>query len=152
MRFNSKGEFNVPFCKKTERFSKAYITKICNQVKAVSEIVRSGDWQFQCQDFRLTIESAQSNDFIYCDPPYFGRHVDYYNGWTEKDEEELFNLLIQTPAKFILSTWHHNDYRENEMISRFWNKFNITTREHFYHIGASETNRRGVIEALISNF
>ncbi|MGL4424069.1 MAG: Dam family site-specific DNA-(adenine-N6)-methyltransferase, partial [Gemmataceae bacterium] len=32
MRFNRKGRFNVPFCRKPERFSKAYITKITNQV------------------------------------------------------------------------------------------------------------------------
>ena len=33
IRFNSKNEFNVPFCKKDNRFSKSYITKIVNQVK-----------------------------------------------------------------------------------------------------------------------
>jgi DNA adenine methylase len=32
----------------------------------------------------------------------------------EKDEELLFNQLNDTRAKFILSTWHHNDFRENE--------------------------------------
>ena len=35
MRFNRKGEWNIPFCKKPNRFAPAYITKICNQVKAV---------------------------------------------------------------------------------------------------------------------
>ena len=152
MRFNSKGEFNVPFCKKPERFSKAYITKICNQVRAVRETISTGDWQFQTQDFRTTIQEAVDSDFIYCDPPYFGRHVDYYNGWTENDESDLAELLTETPAKFILSTWHHNDYRENEMIAKYWNRFNIVTHEHFYHVGARESNRRGVTEALIFNF
>jgi len=33
VRFNSKGEFNTPFGKNTRRFSKAYITKIVNQVR-----------------------------------------------------------------------------------------------------------------------
>ena len=152
MRFNSKGEFNVPFCKKPERFSKAYITKICNQVRAVRETISTGDWQFQTQDFRTTIKEAVAGDIIYCDPPYFGRHVDYYNGWTENDESDLAELLTETPAKFILSTWHHNDYRENEMISKYWSRFNIVTHEHFYHVGARESNRRGVTEALIFNF
>ena len=32
IRFNRKGDFNVPFGHKPQRFSKAYITKIVNQV------------------------------------------------------------------------------------------------------------------------
>ena len=32
MRFNRRGEWNIPFCKKPNRFLPAYITKICNQV------------------------------------------------------------------------------------------------------------------------
>lgn len=38
IRFNSKGNFNVPFCQKPNRFAKAYITKICNQIDRVSTI------------------------------------------------------------------------------------------------------------------
>ena len=95
---------------------------------------------------------ATKNDIIYCDPPYFGRYVDYYNGWSEKDEETLFNLLSETKAKFILSTWHHNDYRDNEMIKKYWKKFNIVTRDHFYHSGGKIENRRQIVEALVCNF
>jgi DNA adenine methylase len=89
---------------------------------------------------------------VYCDPPYFGRYVDYYNGWTEEDEENLFILLSKTNAKFILSTWHHNDFRENEMIKKYWNSFNIVTRDHFYHSGGKIENRRTIVEALVCNF
>ncbi len=35
MRFNSKGGFNVPFCRKPERFRQALITKICNQIALI---------------------------------------------------------------------------------------------------------------------
>ena len=48
IRFNRKGEFNVPFCKKNNRFSKSYITKICNQVKMVSDIIDGKNWTFVC--------------------------------------------------------------------------------------------------------
>ena len=43
MRFNGRGEFNVPFCRKPERFSKGYVTKIVNQVARVSELMRAND-------------------------------------------------------------------------------------------------------------
>ena len=78
--------------------------------------------------------------------------MDYYNGWTEQDEELLFTLLSNTKAKFILSTWHHNDWRKNDMIDKFWNRFNIVTKDHFYHSGGSIENRKTVVEALVCNF
>lgn len=153
MRFNKKGHWNIPFCKKPNRFAQAYITKITNQVSTVSQIIQpKPNWIFYNKSFADIIPIATENDIIYCDPPYYGRHVDYFNGWTEHDEELLFNLLSETKAKFILSTWHHNDWRENEMINKFWSKFNIVTKDHFYHNGANIENRRTVVEALVCNF
>ncbi|MBP3744672.1 MAG: Dam family site-specific DNA-(adenine-N6)-methyltransferase [Prevotella sp.] len=152
MRFNRHGDWNIPFCKKPGRFSPAYITKICNQIEHVARIIKKSVWKFDNVPFIETIERAEEGDIIYCDPPYFGRYVDYYNGWTEQDEHELFEALSRTRAKFILSTWHHNDFRPNEMIERYWNCFNITTRNHYYHGGGHIENRHSVVEALVFNF
>lgn len=152
MRFNGKGEFNVPFCKKPERFAPAYITKICNQIEAVQKVIRSKSWEFNNASFIETIEKAGKGDLIYCDPPYYGRYVDYYNGWTEQDEINLFHALKNTKAHFILSTWHHNQYRENEMIKKLWGEFNLQTTEHFYHGGGKIENRHSMVEALFFNF
>ena len=152
MRFNRRGEWNIPFCQKPGRFASAYITKICNQVANASRIIHRGDWEFLNQDFRATIERAEANDIIYLDPPYFGRYVDYYNGWTEEDEADLFDALQNTSAHFILSTWHHNEFRENDMINRYWNQFNVVTQEHFYHGGGHIENRHPMVEALVFNF
>lgn len=152
IRFNSKGEFNTPFGKKPDRFRKAYITKIVNQVRYVEECIHKYDWVFIAQDFRKTIIEANQDDVIYCDPPYIGRHTNYFDVWTEKDEYDLYKLLSQFKGKFILSTWYKNKYRENEFIKKFWSKFNIITRNHFYHVGGREINRNPMIEALILNF
>lgn len=151
MRFNKKGEWNIPFCQKPERFSKSYITKIINQVHDVACLIGS-EWKFENRTFEEIIPQATAQDIVYCDPPYSGRYVDYYNGWTEENEYRLFELLSATRARFILSTWHHNDYRKNEMISRYWNKFQIVTRDHFYHSGGKIENRRSIVEALVFNF
>ncbi|MCI7599290.1 MAG: Dam family site-specific DNA-(adenine-N6)-methyltransferase [Prevotella sp.] len=152
MRFNKKGDWNIPFCKKPNRFSPAYITKICNQITAVRRVIRRYHWEFTNQNFIDTIRRAQEGDLIYCDPPYFGRYVDYYNGWTEEDEQALFQALLHTPAHFILSTWHHNQFRGNEMIERYWNHFHVITQEHFYYSGGHIENRHAMIEALVFNF
>ncbi|MCA9962947.1 MAG: Dam family site-specific DNA-(adenine-N6)-methyltransferase [Anaerolineales bacterium] len=151
IRFNRKREFNVPFCRKPHRFSPAYITKIVNQVDFVAKLVQVKDFQFKCQNFTETIHLATADDLIYCDPPYIGRHVDYYNSWDDACEMELYELLAETPAAFILSTWHHNAYRKNEYVDSHWSRFNVLTREHFYHVGASEKNRNPMIEAIVTN-
>jgi len=152
IRFNRKGGFNIPFCRKPQRFAQAYITKITNQVSWVRKLLKTKEFIFKCQDFNQTIADASSTDIIYCDPPYIGRHVDYYNGWDDVHERELFNKLSSFKGKFILSTWHHNDYRENEYVKNLWSEHSILTREHFYHVGAKEENRSPVVEALVTNF
>jgi DNA adenine methylase len=44
IRFNRKGEFNIPFCRKPQRFAQAYVTKIVNQVSYVSHLLKAKDF------------------------------------------------------------------------------------------------------------
>jgi DNA adenine methylase len=154
MRFNRHGRFNVPYGHKPERFAQAYVTKITNQIRRISEVISACDWTFATADFRQTLASVEPGDLVYADPPYAGRHVDYFNSWLESDETELGNLLKQLPCNFILSTWHSNEFRTNAMIEQNWKdpRFHILTREHFYHVGSNEDLRHPMIEALITNF
>ena len=95
---------------------------------------------------------AIDNAFIYCDPPYIGRHVDYYDSWDEKSELLLCKALKMSNVRFMLSTWDHNDYRTNCYINSIWDFCNKVTKEHFYHVGANEKNRNSIIEALLTNY
>ena len=52
----------------------------------------------------------------------------------------------------MLSTWHSNQHRENEFLRTLWSEFTVSTREHFYHVGARETNRKPILEALVMNY
>jgi len=152
MRFNRKGGFNVPFCRKPGRYAPALITKIVNQVEAVSALLATGDYTFKHQAFGETLNTVRKGDLVYCDPPYIGRHVDYYDSWSAEDEAELHERLTHSSASFIMSTWFRNKYRTNEYIGSLWRDCFITTKEHFYHVGAKETNRNAVEEALLTNF
>ena len=152
MRFNRKSEFNVPYGHKPGRFAKAYVTKIVNQVANVERLIRENDWQFVCQSFEKTIAAADGSSFIYCDPPYIGRHVDYFDSWDEEREQKLRNALVQSDAKFMVSTWESTAYRRNEYLDKVWQGCEKITREHFYHVGAKEKNRSAVIEALLLNY
>lgn len=154
MRFNRHGKFNVPFGHKPNRFAQAYVTKITNQVRKFSEILANKDWIFEVSDFKDTLEKAKPDDLVYVDPPYAGRHVDYFNSWSDIDEAALTKKLKMLPCRFILSTWHSNSYRENTAVQQHWhdNRYHIQKAEHFYHVGATEALRNAMTEALITNY
>lgn len=152
MRFNKKGGFNVPFCRKPNRFAQALVTKISNQVDFISRIIDSGNYTFLNQDFQATLQILSPNDLVYSDPPYIGRHVDYFDSWSEEEEIILHNGLENSKAKYILSTWLSNKYRTNQYVFSVWKECRVSTKEHFYHIGAKEDNRNAVYEALLTNF
>lgn len=155
IRFNSKNEFNVPFCKKNNRYSKSMITKIVNQVKAIEEIIWShgDDWKFVCCDWYETYKKFENkkNVLYYFDPPYIKRYSDYFDKWTENVNNKFFYTLQNTNNKFLLSNWYENAYRKNEnIISTFENSnFIIHKINHFYHVGGKEINRNEIIECIV---
>ena len=149
MRFNGKGRFNTPFCKKPERFRPAYITKICNQVQKASDIIADKQWTFVCADWSCTLAKACDGDFVYCDPPYAGRFTDYYNSWTDDDASRMEDSLKALPCSFIYSMWSENKYRKNDRFHQTFSGYNIRTFSHFYHLGSTESLRSGMTEALV---
>ncbi len=152
IRFNKNGEFNVPYGHKPERFAKAYITKIVNQIEHIANKIKISDWQFLNIPFSETISLATSESFIYCDPPYIGRHVDYFDSWDEADEQKLHDCLISSGSKFMVSTWDHNQYRTNEYLKTCWGDCTKVNKDHYYFVGASEEHRVPMVEALLMNY
>ena len=151
MRFNRKGGFNVPFCKKPNRFSKSLITKIVNQFIWLEKRIHENDWTFLNEDYKILLEDHKNQDNViyYLDPPYVNRNNDYYGGWTEKEEDELSARLKQQQGKFILSTWKETPFRKNEYIEKHWKDYHILTKDHVYHVGGQIENRNTVVEAII---
>ncbi len=64
VRYNAKGQFNVPFGKyKAPYFP---LTEMMDFFQKTREI----DTHFVCCDFRETFINLQKGDVVYCDPPY----------------------------------------------------------------------------------
>lgn len=148
IRFNRKGQFNVPFCQKPNRFSRAYITKICNQVAKIANIMKDKDWTFTCTPWQESFQNATEKDYIYLDPPYIGRDTSYVGEWPEHEAIALSEYSHKTPAQVCLSMWKENEFRQNDHLFTYWSDFIWHEQEHFYHIGAKETNRHPMIEVL----
>jgi DNA adenine methylase len=149
MRFNSKGGFNVPFCRKPQRFAPNYITKIANQVDWVAKQMAGKDWEFRVANWQETLVEAQPDDFVYLDPPYIGRHTDYYNAWGQTEAEGLATITKQLPCGFAVSMWLENQHRQNSHIQACWSDLTMRVCQHFYHVGARETLRGAIAEALL---
>ncbi len=149
MRFNRRGRFNSPFCRKPGRFRPAYVTKIVNQIQWVANMMRGRAWQFRCADWRDIIGQAQEGDFVYIDPPYAGRSTDYFNQWSDDDSAALERALKHLPCGFLYSMWAENRYRRNDRLFDTFSGYEIQTFEHFYHLGSSENLRNSMTEALV---
>jgi DNA adenine methylase (dam) len=149
MRFNRHGRFNVPFGHKPQRFSQAYITKIVNQVGWVAKQMRDKDWEFRVARWDETLAEAQPGDFVYLDPPYIGRHTDYYNSWDGAEAIRLASIAKRLPCGFALSMWLENRYRKNAHIEESWSGMEMRICSHFYHVGSTENLRNEMQEALI---
>lgn len=149
IRFSRKGKFNVPFCRKPDRFRPAYITKIVHQIEWLSHVIRSGDWTFLNSDWRPILDSANQNDFVYLDPPYVGRHTDYYDSWNEQKADDLARSLRALPCGFAYSMWARNRYRENEHLTKWFSDYPVLIEQHFYHVGPTESLRNPMEEALV---
>ncbi|MBM4037256.1 MAG: Dam family site-specific DNA-(adenine-N6)-methyltransferase [Planctomycetes bacterium] len=149
MRFNRKGEFNVPFCRKTERFQQAYVTKVVNQVSGLGDILSGRTWDFRAGDWRSCLQDADEADFVYFDPPYIGRHTDYYSQWSDDDAVALAEAARSLPCGFALSMWKQNRYRANAHLREHWGGMVERTVPHFYHVGSTESLRNAMVEALV---
>jgi len=149
MRFNKAGAYNVPSGRKPNRFRKAYITKIMNQLIRVKDIIANHDWEFKSIDWLDLVQSADKPDFVYIDPPYVGRHTDYFNQWDERQAIMLAGWAHKTKADFALSMWVRNKYRFNDHLNHYWQGNIVRTYKHFYHIGSTESLRNSMVEGLI---
>lgn len=149
MRFNRQGAFNVPFGHKPERFTQAYITKIVNQVGWAARQIRGKAWEFRAVGWEETLAGAQPGDFVYLDPPYIGRHTDYYNSWDEDQAAKLAQAAQALPCGFALSMWLENRHRKNTHIETFWPGLELRVCRHFYYVGSSEDYRNAMDEALV---
>ena len=148
IRFNRRGEFNVPFCKKNNRFSKAYISKISNQIKCVSNIMKGKDWKFICSNWEDAFSYANEKAYIYIDPPYIGRDTSYVGEWNSNDAIKLAEYAHKTPANVCLSMWKESPFRKNDHLFEYWSDFKWFDQSHFYHVGAREVNRNSIVEVI----
>ncbi len=92
-RFNSSGEFNVPF----GRHKKINYRTNFTSYRAVLE-----KWEFGCSDFESL--NLDGSDFIYADPPYDVPFTQYSKGGFDWDQQvRTAEWLARHPGPVVLS-------------------------------------------------
>lgn len=116
LRFNRKGEFNLPVGKRD------FNSKMQSKLEAFLDRIKSGDYTFIKGDFRdINLDEFTNKSFFYADPPYLITCATYneQNGWTEKDECDLLSYLEEIDKRgirFALSNVLESKGKKNEIL------------------------------------
>ncbi|MBS6115918.1 Dam family site-specific DNA-(adenine-N6)-methyltransferase [Thomasclavelia spiroformis] len=99
IRFNNKGDFNLPVGKRDFNGS------LRKKLQLFMDKLHSKEISFENIDFRrLDVDRiSKVNSFLYLDPPYYLGDASYNEngGWTAKDEDDLLNFLKLCDEKQI---------------------------------------------------
>ena len=160
IRFNSKGEFNLPVGKTDMNKSNR------NKLKKYIDVCNDKKIEFICKDFRkINIKDFNDIEFIYADPPYLITDAVYNenDGWGKKEEIALLNMLDKLHnkgIKFALSNVLQKkklnikneilyNWLEKNQEKYFINKIDYNYRSASYN----KKNRDGLEEEiLITNY
>lgn len=138
IRFNAKGEYNLPVGKRD--FNKKMQTKL----SAFIDRLHRQDCLFSCKSFtEYDVSDLTERDFVYVDPPYLITCATYneQGGWNENHERELLKFLDglnSKQIKFALSNVLRSKGKENTILLEWLSKNSYTI--HHLNYGYANSN------------
>jgi DNA adenine methylase Dam len=143
IRFNKKGEFNLPYGDRT------FNANTRQRLEAYSERIRELKLTFTSLDFR----SVQSDaDFIYADPPYLIGIAPYNEkgGWTADDERDLYKLL-EKHGRFAMSNVLELNGKTNVLLAEFIKRHRVHyLRQDYQTCNHQRKNNGQTVEVLVT--
>ncbi len=150
LRFNSKGDFNVPvgnvdFNKNVEKAIRGYFG-----------FVRKKEIKLENLDFKPFIKKNgfKENDFMYLDPPYLITFSEYNKIWNEEKEIELLALLDELNGrniKFAISNVITYKGRINSIFMDWMSKYKSVKIKSNY-ISYHDNSNKNFKEVLVFNY
>lgn len=155
IRFNSKGEYNMPVGKRDFNSSSR------KNLKDFSVAIKKKKITFYSNDFEKLGKEMTPDCFVYCDPPYLLGEAAYNenDGWTESDESRLLEFLTRLNSKgvhFALSNFVEHHGKKHEQLVRWINdnRFNTTYIKSKYSNSNYHIRNKAEpsIEVLVTNY
>ena len=142
IRFNSRGEYNLPV-------GKTDLNK--NNVEKIQRYIdksKISNFTFINTEFDspVVLKLLDDVDFVYMDPPYLVGNAVYNNTWSSQKEHKLLDfidVLISKKINFALSNVTKKVGKKNEPLE-YWihkNKDKIKVIEIDYHYKSSSYNK-----------
>ena len=158
MRFNNNHQYNSSFGKEASTMNDS----IRNNLNRFVEKLHSGNYTFYNRKFdEFDFSDFDSNDFVYCDPPYSigtGVYQDGkrgFNGWSKEDDKKLFAILDklnEKDVKFAMSNVFENKGLRNDALIEWSKKYKV----HHYNMNYNGSNYQRKEsksdEVLITNY
>ena len=152
IRFNSKGEYNLPQGKRD------FNDKMVAKLKTFHKAIKDNKIEFFNLDFR-EFKNFSTNDFIYVDPPYRISTASYneLGGWTLQDDLDLFEYLDKADkkgVKFAISNVIEHKGKENNELIEWAKKYNVHELNFNYNNSNYQSKAKGNVtkEVLITNY
>lgn len=157
IRFNNKGDFNMPVGKRD------FNTSLRKKLSAFIERLKNQNIDFQCRDFRsIDIDELVAQQaFVYLDPPYLLGTASYNEngGWTQQDEMDLLgflNRLHHAGVKFALSNVIRHKGETHTLLVDWVieHAFNINHLSYGYGNANYQSKHKQSVteEVLVTNF
>lgn len=152
IRFNSKGEYNIPQGKRD------FNDKMVLKLKAFHKAIKENEIKFSNSDFR-NFKNYSKGDFVYVDPPYRISTASYneFGGWTLQDDLDLFEYLDNLDKqgiKFAFSNVIKHKGKENKELIEWAKKYIIHELDFNYNNCNYQSKARVSVteEVLITNY
>lgn len=152
IRFNSKGEYNMPFGKNRSSFNPSLRKKFIAFADRMQEL--------NCTFLNISFDefnfsTLTEEDFIYVDPPYYNSVASYNEngGWTEENEKtllEILDLINDNHIRFALS---NNLKYENPLLDEWKDKYTIHyLNGNYSNCNYQKKDKSKDMEVLITNY
>ncbi len=156
IRFNSKGEYNMPVGKRDFNSSiRKNLLEFCRKLVVKNISFVNTDYK------KFELNSLTGNDFCYFDPPYYLGDASYNenDGWNENKEKELLEYLNKVNKhgiKFALSNVTEHKGLKNEILIDWAieNQYNIHNLNYNYSNSNYHLKDKNQVtkEVLITNY
>lgn len=150
LRFNSKGEYNLPVG--NVDFNKNTLTALNNYF----DLIKKKNTTFNNLDFLDFFENInfQDDDFVYLDPPYLITFSEYNKLWNQETEERLLKFLEyldEQNINFAISNVTHYKGKINEQFLKWSeNHYSIDIKSNY--ISYHDNSNKEFKEVLITNY
>jgi len=151
LRFNSKGEFNIPVG------NIDFNVNTVNALKDYFETTKHKRVKLYNEDFKNFIEKQnfKKGDFVYLDPPYLITFSEYNKIWNEDREKELLdilNSLNKKGIKFALSNVTHYNGNKNCLFIKWLKDYNVYEVRSNYISYHNNSTKKKIKEVLVTNY